>query len=143
MRMVFPVLTLLLALSAYAAAGKGRAAELHVAVERLDRALIEKDTPALNKLLAEQLKYGHSNGWVETKSELKTHLYDGKLSYRSITLRGKPEHIIEGHTGLVREEVGIDVLLDGNPVIMKLMVLQVWIFRKGGWVLIGRQSTKV
>ena len=113
-------------------------------VVAFDRALEQKDTVRLKELLGTQLRYGHSNGWIETKSELLANLYNGKLTYKSIKLNGKnPSVVIEGKTGLVREEVTVDILYDGKPVNMKLSVLQVWVFRKGTWRLIGRQSTKV
>ena len=132
-------------LSAHCAQAGGRnESSLRSAAKNLDRALEKKDTIFLNKYLSDQLQYGHSNGWIESKEALKTHLFNGKLVYQSITLNGKePAVVIEKKTGLVREEVTIDVLLDGKPLNMKLSVLQVWIFRKGEWRLIGRQSTKV
>lgn len=127
-----------------AQAGKLSEAGLKGIAKELDRALIEKDTVFLNRYLSAQLKYGHSNGWIETKDELKAHLFNGKLSYKSIVGNGAgPTVVIEGKTGLVREEIIVDVLLDGKALNLKLSVLQVWIFRKGEWILLGRQSTKV
>ncbi len=125
-------------------AGGRNESSLRSAAKNLDRALERKDTIFLNKHLNDQLQYGHSNGWIESKQELKAHLFNGKLVYRSITLNEKePAIVIEGRTGLLREEVTIDVLLDGKPLNMKLSVLQVWVFRKGEWRLIARQSTKL
>ena len=130
--------------SGIATAGKRTGTELRSAAERLDRALERKDTTALNQLLSQQLSYGHSNGWIETKDQLKANLFNGKLSYKSISRDGKEASVlIERQTGLVREEVMIEVLMDGKPLNLKLAVLQVWIFRKGDWILLGRQSTKV
>src|SRR6186997_428010 len=138
-------LALLFVLSLQTAQEGSRVEEdLKAIAKRLDKALIDKDTLFLNQHLSAQLKYGHSNGWIETKDELKAHLFNGKLVYRSINGSGTgPTVVIEGKTGLVREEVTVDVLLDGKALNLKLSVLQVWIFRKGEWILLGRQSTKV
>jgi hypothetical protein len=139
---------LLFILSCFAAgaafAGKRDEASLKAAAQSLDKALEQKDTAVLNRLLSAKLQYGHSNGWVETKEEVKNDLYNGKLAYRSIKENGKGlSVVVEGSTGLVRADEAIDVLLDGKPVSLNLTVLQVWIFENGNWKLIGRQSTKV
>jgi hypothetical protein len=106
--------------------------------------LEEKPKTLHHRILSPKLQYGHSNGWIETKDEVKADLYSGKLVYRSIKETGKgPQIVIDGSTGLVRTDVAVDVLLDGKPIILNLAVLQVWVFDKGSWKLIGRQSTKV
>jgi hypothetical protein len=139
---------LLLAISCFitggASAGRNDDASLRAAAQSLDRALEQKDTALLNQLLSAKLRYGHSNGWIETREELKANLYNGKLVYRSIKDNGMGlQTVIDGNTGLVREDVAIDVVLDNKPVSLNLSVLQVWVFDKGGWRLIGRHSTKV
>ena len=143
MRILCLFLSLMLA-AGTAEGSKRNEKSLRFAAGNLDRALERKDTAALNRLLGQDVEYGHSNGWIETRAELKRHLYNGKLVYNSIKLTGpEPRCRIEGGTGLVREEVMIDILLDGKPMQMKLHVLQVWVFRKGTWRLWSRQSTKV
>lgn len=117
---------------------------LKTAAQRLDRALEQKDTALLNRLLSPKLQYGHSNGWLETKAELIANLYNGKIVYHSIKETGKGLHVvIDGNTGLLREDIAIEVSLDNRPVNINLTVLQVWVFNNGQWKLIGRQSTKV
>src|SRR6478752_3317518 len=109
-------LALLLVLSMQTAAASDRAKEgLKGIAKELDKALIGKDTVFLNKHLSAQLTYGHSNGWIETKEELKADLFNGKLSYKRIKGNG-PSIVIEENTGLVREEVTVDVLLDGKAM---------------------------
>jgi hypothetical protein len=91
-----------------------------------------------------KLKYGHSNGWVESKEELKRNLYNGKLEYTAIDVAGEERDlVIEGTTGLVRAKTHIEVRLDGKPLFLELMVLQVWIFEKNEWRLLGRHSSKL
>jgi hypothetical protein len=143
MRQVFLVVLFAAVLFPAKAAKRNEEGLVQVVVA-FDRALEQKDTVRLKELLGAQLRYGHSNGWIETKSELLANLYNGKLTYKSIKLSGdRPSVVIQRKTGLVREEVMVDILYDGKPVNMKLSVLQVWVFRKGKWTLLGRQSTKV
>jgi hypothetical protein len=143
MRLIFLLVALCFCASPALAVRKN-AASLKAAAQSLDKALEQRDTSLLNRILSSKLQYGHSNGWIESKEEVKTDLYNGKITYRSIKDNGQgPQLVIVGSTGLVREDVAIDVLLDGKPINLNLAVLQVWVFEKGAWKLIGRQSTKV
>lgn len=107
----------------------------------LDQALVQKDTAMLNVLLHDQLSYGHSNGWVESKKEVVQHLLNGKLSYHKI----ETKEISREQTGdltIVRAESQISFKLDGKEGALKLHVLQVWTRVGNRWLLIARQSTK-
>src|SRR6186997_3142230 len=52
-------------------AGKKTERDLRKASFEFERALVHKDTEKLNITLHPKLRYGHSNGWIETKDELK------------------------------------------------------------------------
>ena len=41
--------------------------ELKNAMQKLDKALLEKDSLILAAVLHKEVSYGHSNGWVQTK----------------------------------------------------------------------------
>ncbi len=108
----------------------------------LDEALVKRDTVMLNKLLHQNLSYGHSNGWVEKKDELLRHLFNGKLNYNSI----ESKEISSEQTGditMLRIESNIKYVLDGKEGALKLHVLQVWIRVAHEWKLLGRQGTKI
>jgi len=147
MRAAYLFLFIILACLSIPAAARGsqlNEAALKRASEQLDRALEQKDSMQLSHLLSPRLQYGHSNGWIESKEQLIADLFNGKLTYKAITLHSVlPPPVIEGRTGLVRSVITADILLDGKPLNLKLSVLQVWLFEKGRWILIGRQSTKV
>lgn len=108
----------------------------------LDEALVKKDTAALNRLLHENLSYGHSNGWVESKTDVIADLLNGKLSYVAIDSRALSAHNSADVT-IVRTESKIKYVLDGKEGELKLHVMQVWQRVGYQWQLIGRQSTKV
>lgn len=134
----------IMSLASISFAGSKTEVELRKAAESFDRALERKDTAVLNRLLSPKLRYGHSNAWIESKEELKANLFNGKLTYTNITAdAATPQIIIEENTGLVRSDVKVEVTLDGKPLNFHLSVLQVWIYQKGEWRLIGRQSTKL
>lgn len=115
---------------------------LDQAISNFDKALIGRDSVALNELLYNGIAYGHSNGWVETKKELIADLYNGKLIYKTI----KPvieQKTIEGTSVAVRSYAEIDCVMDGKPMSFKLKVLQVWVNKNSKWQLFARQSVKI
>lgn len=111
-------------------------------VRDLDAALVERDTAFLKLLLHDDLSYGHSNGWFETKAELVKHLYDGKLRYTKVESKLLSQRQTDSVT-IVRTESEISYILDGKTGALKLHVMQVWVLNRNGWQLLSRQSTKV
>lgn len=140
MKYVIVILLLLVGVSAFAQ--KADSKSLAKAVADFDKALINKDSVALNHLLNNDLQYGHSNGWIETKRDVIADLFNGKLIYKTIVPQS-PEIKMEGKTAAVRTTSDIDVLLDGKPMAFKLKVLQVWVWKNKHWELFARQSVKI
>jgi len=120
----------------------GQTSYLRAAVAKLDKALIEKDTAILKQLLHDNVTYGHSNGWVETKADVLKDLTSGKLVYHTI----KPDSSTwktEVNWASRRSKTRVEVSLNGNRMDLNLHVLEVWLKTNKGWQLIARQSTKV
>lgn len=132
---------MLLVLSAAVSRAQKDSSGLVMASKDLNRALIQKDEVVLNRILSKDLTYGHSNGWIEHKKELIDNLENGKLSYSNITLTDV-RAAIEGKTGVIRCKGVFDIKMDGRDLQFKLSVLQVWVWKKGKWILMSRQSVK-
>ncbi len=115
---------------------------LKEAIAKLDKALIAKDTVILKQLLHKDLSYGHSNAWVETKVELLTDLYNGKLDYNKIDSKDL-QWIVNKDWATVRSTAEVDFTLDAKPANLKLHIMQVWLKTNKGWQMIARQSTKL
>lgn len=140
MRVLFAIL--LLICSAPAFAQKQDKKGVANAISSFDEALVAKDTVKLRTLLHDDLRYEHSNGWMETKRDVISDLFNGKLTYKKIKAEA-PEIVIEGNTASARTTVYIDVVLDGKPLIFNLKVLQVWVWKHKHWELFARQSVKM
>lgn len=112
------------------------------AVAKLDKALVERDTLVLKQILHNDLSYGHSNAWVETKTDLMKNLYNGKINYNKI--ENKDFTWVAGKDWAnVRSTADINYVLDNKEGKLKLHVLQVWLKTNKGWQLLARQSTKI
>lgn len=131
----------LLLTSVNALAKKGDAKSLNRTIAAFDKALVEKDSVTLKLLLNEQVKYGHSNGWIENKKEVIADLYNGTLTYKKINTT-VPDIVIAGNTAAVRTNVEIEAEMTGTAMSFKLKVLQVWIWKGKHWTLLARQSVK-
>lgn len=110
---------------------------------RLAKALLERDSVALNTLLHKDLTYGHSNGWIESKQDVINDLFNGTLVYQQIIPEATPTVHIYDKTGIVRETISVTVVVAGKAMTLKLKVLQTWIKVGNEWRLLARQSVKV
>lgn len=110
------------------------------AVNDYNAAMMAKDTVALNNLLHDQLSYGHSNGWIETKTLQKEDLYNGTITYNKID-QSEPEVIMDNGVATVRGNVIFDVDYKGTEHMMfDLHVMQTWVYEDGRWQMLNRQS---
>lgn len=110
-------------------------------VESLKKAMIDADAAMLDKLTAEQLSYGHSNGVVENKKEFIEKIVSGKSDFVSISLSDQ-SIILSGKTALVRHKLDAFTSNDGKPGEVHLLILLVWQKQQGEWKLLARQAVK-
>src|SRR5829696_7058113 len=52
-------------------------------LKEFHQALVQKNTDAISQRTDKVMSYGHSNGWVETKSEMGKNLETGYIKYHS------------------------------------------------------------
>ncbi|MDQ1139031.1 nuclear transport factor 2 family protein [Pedobacter agri] len=112
------------------------------AVNRLTKLMIFPDSLALNKLVLNDLSYGHSSGKVETKQEFMHALLSGASDFVDINLTDQ-KIIIQNKTALVRHTLNAKTNDKNIPGTVKLHVLLIWSKEKAGWKLLGRQAVKV
>ncbi len=116
---------------------------LREAILRLDQALLNQDSVALDQLLDGKLSFGHSNGWVQTKEQVWSDFREGRLKYLGLAT----EEIKILQTGKELATVTMKVQAKGKlkdkEFELKLTVMQVWKKDKKGWQLFARQSTKI
>ena len=117
---------------------------LKQAMSNLDKALVTKDEKALVQLLHAEVSYGHSNGWVQNKTDIINDLKSGKLIYDRIENTSVNIVAINNNWATVRTSTNATGRSTTIPTFeLKLHVLQVWLKTKNGWQLLARQSTKL
>lgn len=103
--------------------------------------MVNKNTVSINQQTDKALSYGHSNGWVETKSELMKNLETGYMSYHRIK-EDSLVVIINDNLASVRFVADIDVTRKDTRVNFHLRVLEVWVKKGKRWILFARQASK-
>jgi ketosteroid isomerase-like protein len=112
------------------------------AVETLRKTMVDPDKATLERLIADDLSYGHSSGIVQSKAEFIEALTSGKSDFVSINLNQQTVKVV-GNTALVRHVLNAVTSDGGKPGTTKLSVLLVWQKQKGEWKLLARQAVKV
>ncbi len=116
------------------------AGDVRAAVKQFNKAVVKKDTALLNKLLHDSLSYGHSNGWIENKTELKNDLYNGTLTYNTVDQK-EISVIMNDKVATVRGDVLFNVdYNEYDSLDFDLHVMQTWVWHEGKWKMLNRQS---
>jgi len=137
------ILTICLFFTSAIAFAQVDSVSLKEAMSNLDKALMNKDEKALVQLLHQDVSYGHSNGWVQNKTDIIHDLKSGKLIYDKIENNSVTIAAINNKWATVRINTNAEGKVNGNSFQFKLHVLQVWLKAKSGWQLLARQSTKL
>jgi ketosteroid isomerase-like protein len=112
------------------------------AVDALRKAMIDPDKNVLDKLLSDDLSYGHSSGQIQSKAELIESLTGGKSDFMTIELSEQTLKVVD-KTAIVRHHFIATTNDGGKTAEVRLAVLLVWVKQKGDWKLLARQAVKV
>jgi ketosteroid isomerase-like protein len=120
----------------------GNEAAVTAAVEALTKAMLQADRAALERLVADQLSYGHSSGLVETKAQFVNVIANRKTVYKSITL-SEPSTVMAGDNAVVRHIFSNTTETAGKTASISVGILQVWQKQAGNWKLLARQAFRL
>jgi hypothetical protein len=115
---------------------------LKEAMQKLDAALLQKDELVLKTVLHKDASYGHSNGWIQSKSDVLNDFKIGKLVYNKIENNSSAIVNINKKYATVKTNTNAEGVVNGTAFKLTLHVMQFWIKTKKGWQLIARQSAK-
>jgi hypothetical protein len=115
--------------------------KLTATLKEFHQALVKKNTVSINQQTDKALSYGHSNGWVETKSEMMKNLESGYISYQAYK-EDSISVLINGNIANVRFVTDITATMKETTNAYHLKVLEVWVKKGKRWVLFARQAIK-
>ncbi len=111
-------------------------------VESLRKALIDPDKATLDRLVTDELTYGHSSGLIQDKTAFEEALLSKTSDFVTIDLTQQTIKVA-GNTAWVRHILSATTNDGGKAGTTKLSVLLVWVKNKGTWRLLARQAVKV
>lgn len=111
------------------------------AVKDLEKGLVEKKSALVSKYLHADSKFGHSNGWVQTKSGVLADMTSGYLVYKLIRNDSLSVEV-HNNRAWVKERLYVEGTVNGVEFALKFFVAHLWIKTKTGWKLLMRQSAK-
>jgi ketosteroid isomerase-like protein len=118
-----------------------KAKQVLEACEQFRNALIDSDVKALERLLSEDLCYGHSDGLTEGKASFIENIAQGRYDFTSIIIRDQRIRLF-GKTAIVRHAIDADTNDNNIPGQINLKLVLVWRREKCDWRLIERQSVR-
>jgi len=110
-------------------------------IKEFHQALVKKHTSSINQQTDIALSYGHSNGWVETKTDLLKNLETGYMSYLDFK-EDSMYVVVNGNVAHARFVADVSARLNGNDAKFHLKVLEVWVKKGKRWLLFARQAIR-
>lgn len=110
-------------------------------LKEFHQSLVKKNTVSINQQTDKALSYGHSNGWVETKTDFIKNLETGYMNYKSYK-EDSIQVVINGNMAHTRFVADIATTLNGNNGNFHLKVLEVWVRKGKRWLLFARQAVR-
>jgi len=105
-------------------------------------AMLSADTVTLDRLLASDLTYVHSNGKLESKQELVGAIKAGSLKYKVIA----PEDVhvrLYDSTAVVTGRCRFEVESSGAEIKLQVRYTDVYVKKASGWQLVAWESTRI
>ena len=99
-------------------------------------AMVAADVGTLERLLADELTYTHSNGTTDSKLELLAALSSGTLKYLSVEpeeMRSRPY----GEVGVVTGRAAMKVRAGGQDLAFRIAFTDVYVRRDGRWQMVA------
>jgi len=107
-------------------------------------AAMEQDTAALESMLAEELRYCHTTGSVDTKSTLLETVRTGQIRWLEMNPIGM-EARVYGNVGIVAGEIQQTITVNGRqePIDLHIRTIDVYVKRDGRWQLTEFQASRM
>jgi ketosteroid isomerase-like protein len=105
-------------------------------------ATLHRDTAALNKILADDLKYVHGNASVQNKKEFIDSLKSGDLLYHTIDYQELDAKVF-GDAAVLTSKLRLNITMNKQEQKFEVRFLRVYVKRNGAWQLLDHQATRL
>jgi len=105
--------------------------------------MINKKYDSLDLILDSQIKFIHSNGWIQSKTEMIDDLKSGKLNYTAITIEESSAQLYNQTVVITGKGIFKGLMPDKSEFNINLLYTEVYVKTKKQWRLVSRQATKI
>ena len=105
-------------------------------------AMVKADVGTLDRLLAPELSYTHSNAQVQDKAGFIAAIKSGTIKYLSID-PNDVNVVVFGNTAVVTGSASLHVLQNGTDLTIKIRYTNTQINRTGSWQMVAWQATRL
>jgi len=142
MKKLFVVLFLALTIHSFGQTDEQKVLER---VKQLNTAIfINRDSVALEGLMADKVTYGHSSAKIENRSEMIAGAIHSPSTFKNFMMDSATVFFEGKNTAVVRHVLkATSVDMQGKESPLHLNVLQVWVMQKNQWKLMARQAVKI
>jgi ketosteroid isomerase-like protein len=107
-------------------------------------AVVKKDYAVLDRVLADDLAYTHSDGRLDTKKNLIESLRSGKQTYNAAEHQSIDVKMLAKDIALVRSRIRMTAASGGAAATpANFSALRVYQLKNGQWQMIGHQSARL
>jgi uncharacterized protein (TIGR02246 family) len=107
-------------------------------------AVVKKDYAVLDRVLADDLAYTHSDGRLDTKKNYIDSLRTGKQTYDAAEHQSIDVRMLAKDVALVRARLRMTAAAGGKPAApANFSTLRVYQLRNGRWQMVGHQSARL
>jgi uncharacterized protein (TIGR02246 family) len=113
-------------------------------VERTwSKALVTNDVATLERVMSDDLTYGHSSGKTDTKRTYIERIQSGAQKYISFDYDPGLSVRIYGDTALLNAVANVRSMTDGKENSLHMRFLHVYVKKNGHWQLTAHQSARL
>ncbi|MBL1221587.1 nuclear transport factor 2 family protein [Chryseobacterium sp. L7] len=116
--------------------------KLFESIKTLDHYLQQNDEKIV-EMLAPDVSFGHSNGWVQNFEDFKKDFSSKKVIYKDIHQTELSEFKKYKNTASIRRKIKVAGTYKNQDFEMNLALLEIWIKKNSGWKLWSRQSVEI
>jgi len=106
------------------------------------RAMVARDVPALERMLADELVYVHSSSTRQSKNEHLDDIRTGKATYARIEPSEQVPYLY-GNTGIIQGVASFNTGSGDHQVASVLRYTSVYVRRQGRWQLVAFACSRV
>ncbi len=123
------------------AQSKSEKAVLELSKKKFDW-MTGKKYDSLKMVLDDDVRYIHSNGWIQNKKEVIDDCVSGKVVYEKIEVLDATARVYD-NAAIVTGKGKFSGLNSGNSFALELMYTEVYINKKGHWLLASRHANRM